>query len=62
LAGCEFMLPADLSEGHNDINYYYNSITFSCPPGSSGTPVTMKAGVLLSATQLPPTTEIVHCT
>jgi predicted outer membrane repeat protein len=63
LAGCKFVLPTPgaSSAGHNDVYKRDDSaVTFACPPGTSGSPVKMK-GAALSAEQLPPTTQIVHC-
>ena len=75
IAGCTFRKPAEDSKGHNDIyrcvkgqsSYGCESsvptavVTFKCPAGTVGESVTMVAQDLL-ATQLPPATEVVHCT
>ena len=67
LAGCKFTVPQSKGNGHNDVRIYNGGkVTFACPPGTTGTPVTIKQDhkgddkdLLPSA--LPPSTEIVHC-
>jgi hypothetical protein len=58
LEGCKFVVPANTSLGNNDL---FGTVTFTCPPGTKGTPVAVPAGSH-TAEQLPPSTEIVHCT
>jgi predicted outer membrane repeat protein len=57
LEGCKFVVPANTSGGNNDL---LGAATFACPPGTTGTPVTV-AGGPHTIKQLPPSTEIVHC-
>jgi hypothetical protein len=75
IAGCTFRKPAEDSKGHNDIRRCVKGqsscgcdltaptavVTFKCPAGTVGESVTMVAQDLLP-TQLPPATEVVHCT
>jgi hypothetical protein len=58
LEGCTFVPPANTSAGNNDL---FGSVTFACPPGTKGAPVTLPGPAVLIK-QLPPSTEIVHCT
>jgi predicted outer membrane repeat protein len=58
LEGCKFVLPKDQSVGHNDISA--PSVTFACPPGTKGSSRNVPGP--LEPNQLPPSTEIVHCT
>jgi hypothetical protein len=63
LRGCKFVVPANAGAGNNDL-FADNNVTFACPPGTEGKAVTFtnKSGKYhLLATQLPPSTEIVHC-
>jgi predicted outer membrane repeat protein len=57
LEGCKFVVPANPSAGNNDL---LGGATFACPPGTTGTPVTVAVGPH-TIKQLPPSTEIVHC-
>jgi hypothetical protein len=66
LAGCSFTVPQSKGEGPNDVVIGGGGkLTFACPPGTTGTPVTMtpKAGTYtdLLPSDLPPSKEIVHC-
>ena len=63
LGGCKFTVPWSKGPGHNDVFIDDGGkVTFACPPGTTGTPVTIKqAGKDLLPSQLPPSTEIVHC-
>jgi hypothetical protein len=58
LEGCKFVLPKDRSVGHNDIDA--PNVTFACPPGTKGSSRNVPGP--LEPKQLPPSTEIVHCT
>ena len=61
LAGCKFTVPQSKGNGHNDVRIYNGGkVTFACPPGTTGTPVTIVGKDLLPS-ELPPSTEIVHC-
>jgi hypothetical protein len=63
LEGCTFVVPANTSAGNNDLFSAHNhsTITFACPPGTKGTPVTIPGPKAVLVKQLPPSTEIVHC-
>ena len=63
LAGCKFTVPQSKGEGHNDVYIFDGGkVAFACPPGTTGTPVTIKQDDKdLLPSQLPPSTEIVHC-
>ena len=61
LAGCKFTVPQSKGEGNDVCIYDGGKVTFACPPGTTGTPVTMNQGKDLLPSELPPSTEIVHC-
>jgi hypothetical protein len=60
ISDTSFLVPANTSNGHNDL-LAGGKVVFFCPPGTKGTPVTVPEGPRV-VQQLPPSTEIVHCT
>jgi hypothetical protein len=68
LEGCNFAVPALIPahEANNDLYLQSGNVTFACPPGTKGTPVTVPGLVAhkyaIPAKQLPPSTKIVQCT
>jgi hypothetical protein len=68
LIGCEFTKPAITSPGYNDVwlcedcySPKWLNITFACPEGTTGAAFHVKPGSNVTADQLPPTKELVHC-
>ena len=64
IRGCDFLAPTSAGQGQNDIaneGAFSDSVTFECPPGSSGKSVEMPKGATWSTAMLQPSKQVVHC-